>query len=477
MSYLLPSTVLAAGKGGDGCKCVSAPLISFKARAKHRQTPNSECWPSPVEWSALNKTLSGNLIRGVPPASVCYPSEPNYNEERCAVVLSQWFNSTWHAEDPISIDYPIWANNSCDPIYPNGTSITGDVNAGKKGCTIGNYPVYAINVRTAEHVSTALKWAAKRNVRVIVKNTGHSYQGRSVGYGSLSIWTHHLRGIEYIDAFKPTNCPVDKPLNAVRIAAGQTGYEVQAELAKRNMVIVTGGNPDVGLAGWLTGGGHGFLSSTYGMGADNLLEATVVTPDGKTLVTNPCKNSDIFFAIRGGGGGTYGVVLEVVVKAFPSPQTTAHIFKFGSLSPNITTEYWDMVAYIHTQLPRLKEGGMQGYYYMVGPPIYPTLAFLWAFYLYNKPNGTVEALMAPIEDRLKSQANLFLYSSEVSPSRSYWDTWSTNTNEAVANGGSAYGSRLLSAESLKDPNVTARVFASIGPSPLKKNVSTTPLVR
>jgi hypothetical protein len=403
---------------------------------------------------------------------VCYPEQPNYDEVQCAFIRSRWFNSTWHAEVPSSIDYPVWANNSCNPIYPNGTSVTGNADAGKKGCSIGAYSVYVVNATTAEQVSTAFKWAGQKNIRVVVKSTGHSYPGRSVGYGSLSIWTRNFRGIEYLESFEPKKCPVTEPLTAVRIAAGHTGFEVQAQLAKRNMVIVTGANPDVGLVGWLTGGGHGMLSRTYGMGADNLLEATIVTPDGKVLLANPCQNTDVFFAIRGGGGGTFGVVLEVVVKAHPSPATSIHTFALASLSPNISTEYWDLMGYIHAEMPRLKEGGMQGYYFMVGPPAYPVLAMLWGFYLYDKPNGTVEQLMAPIEARIKQSSNLFTYQSNITSGRSFWDVWGPRaSNELVAQGGSGYGSRLLSPRSLSDAERTARVFQQIGPYAKGTNVS------
>lgn len=237
------------------------------------------------------------------------------------------------------------------------------------------------------------------------------------------------------------------------------------ELAKHKSVIVTGANPDVGVVGWLTGGGHGYLSATYGMGADNLLEATIVTPSGQVLLANPCKNSDIFFAIRGGGGGTYGVVTEVVVKAYPTPRTTRHVFQLSTLSPNITTEYWDLMGFIHAEMPRLKKGGLQGYYYMVGPPDYPVYALLWAFMAFDKPNGTVEALMAPIEARLKAQANLFQYQSSVQTGDTFMDIYGASTNEQVASGGSAYGSWLLSPKSLSNATVTAKVFREIGPGP------------
>jgi hypothetical protein len=257
------------------------------------------------------------------------------------------------------------------------------------------------------------------------------------------------------------------------VAAGVTGMEAQAKAAENASIVVTGANPDVGVIGWITGGGHGKLSTTYGMGADNLLEATIVTPSGEVLLTNPCKNAGLFFAIRGGGGGTYGVVTEVVLKTYPTPRTTTHVLRLSTLSPNTTTEYWNLMSFIHAEMPKLKEGGMQGYYYMFGPPTYPFLAMMWTFDLYDKPNGTVERLIAPIEEKLKSQPHLFQYTSDITYHETYFDSLRGATNEDVAVGGSAYGSWLLSPRSLSSPDVTADVFSKIGSSSdgTKPNVS------
>lgn len=344
--------------------------------------------------------------------------------------------------------------------------MTGDAGAGKRGCSIGEYPVYVVNATTAEQVSEALKWAGKKGVRIVVKNTGHSYPGRSTGYGSLSIWTHNFKGIAFHDDFQPKSCPLNGTQMAATISAGETGASVLAELANYSAIVVGGANPDVGIMGWFTGGGHGQLSSTYGMGADNLLEATVVTTTGDILTTNACLHPELFFAIRGGGGGTYGVIIEAVMKAYPTPQTTVHTLRLGSISPSISSQYWDLMAFIHSELPRLKDGGMQGYYAMAGPPLAPTLSFLWFFYLYDKPNGTAEALFAPIKARLDSAPELFIYQVNISSTPTFYDMYgSESANELVATGGSAYGSRLLPKRSLVDDvNAVAKVFAEIGPS-------------
>lgn len=142
--------------------------------------------------------MHGALIASKPLASVCYVSSEwdDYDEASCDTVRSQWTVDSLHAADPISIDYPIWANNSCDPINEDGVSVTGDPHAGAKGCSLGaggggkgiggGYPYYAVNATSAKQVSAALKWAAEKNVRVVIKNTGHNVPGRSTGWGSLS---------------------------------------------------------------------------------------------------------------------------------------------------------------------------------------------------------------------------------------------------------------------------------------------------
>jgi FAD/FMN-containing dehydrogenase len=102
---------------------------------------------------------------------------------------------------------------------------------------------------------------------------------------------------------------------AATFAAGERVRNVYELAAKHDAVVVAGSAQDVGIMGWFTGGGHGPLSSTYGMGADNVLQIQIVTPTGDFLTANACQNPEIFWAIRGGGGGTFGVVTEVTMRA------------------------------------------------------------------------------------------------------------------------------------------------------------------
>ncbi|KAH8429146.1 FAD-binding oxidoreductase [Aspergillus melleus] len=152
----------------------------------------------------------------------------------------------------------------------------------------------------AQHVQATLRFANKHNIRLTIKNTGHNPE-KSSGYGSLSIWTHHMKHIEIHRYFTPTKCrSAESPFGAAIVGAGVQDGEILQYLAKRNLTTVVGSNMDVGVTGWATGGGHGILTGVYGMGADNIIEANIVTSQRDIVTANECQNSDIFWAIRGG---------------------------------------------------------------------------------------------------------------------------------------------------------------------------------
>ncbi|KAH8880480.1 FAD-binding domain-containing protein [Thozetella sp. PMI_491] len=422
---------------------------------KCKCAPTDVCWPDDSEFDALNETVSGQLIHAVPPASVCYPNALEYNPSACEFIAASWHNSTFHAADPVSIGFPWWANNTCPPLFPNGTSVNGDPDAGTKGCKIGGYPVYSLNATNISHIQAVVRFANEKNIRLNIKSTGHSFQGRSTAYGSLSVWTHNLRGAQWHEDFQPEGCTtVNLTQRAATFAAGERVRTVYEFADAHGSVIVAGSDQEVGVVGWFTGGGHGPLSSTYGMGADNVLQARVVTPTGELVTANACQNPDLFWAIRGGGGGTFGVITEVTMRAYPSPQTSRHGLTISALPETNSTTFLSLMAQLLSDLPRLKSGGMQGYMILV-PPGFAGIerwTLRWNLNVYDKPNGTIESLVAPLVqwlDALNGTSVSYISTFDHKPNfLSMWN--SVVSGEAVGTSGGSLGSRFLPSSALEN---------------------------
>jgi hypothetical protein len=222
----------------------------------------------------------------------------------------------------------------------------------------------------------------------------------------------------------------------------------------------------VGVMGWFTGGGHGPLSSDYGMGADNVLEATVLLPSGELVTTNACQYPDLFYAIRGGGGSTYGIILSAVLKAHPTPQTTHHTLFMTTKHRNASTQFYQTAASILAEFPTLKEEGMQGYFAFDRFDTWgnQVLSLNWGFYLYNKPNGTVERLLEPIKLLMERENASLTYFSRISSAPSFFKQYKKAPGaEPVASMGSM-GGWLLPKSALMNTTRLSKMLETIGPS-------------
>jgi len=187
----------------------------------------------------------------------------------------------------------------------------------------------AVAAETAADIATAVNFARDRGLGLVVKGTGHDYLGRSCAPGSLLIWTHPMRDIAVHDAFVPAagRSGPGRPgtgVPAISVGAGTRWLEAYQALAARGRCVQGGGCTSVGAAGGFTqGGGFGSFSRRYGTAAGNMLEAEVVTASGEILVTNASQHPDLFWALRGGGGGTFGVVSRLTMRTHPMPGTLA----------------------------------------------------------------------------------------------------------------------------------------------------------
>lgn len=203
-----------------------------------------------------------------------------------------------------------------------------------------------------------IAFAQENNIRFVIRNTGHDYLGRSTGAGSLSVWTHYLKDIEFLDWSDASYTG-----QAVKVGAGVQGYEILAATKARHLVVVGGECPTVGLAGGYTqGGGHSALSTNFGLSADNVLEWEAVTADGQIVKASPTENPDLYWALSGGGAGNYAVVTSMTVKVFPDSYVGGGTLAFYSADTTADAFYEGINAF-HAALPAMVDAGSMVVYY------------------------------------------------------------------------------------------------------------------
>jgi hypothetical protein len=207
------------------------------------------------------------------------------------------------------------------------------------------------------------------------------------------------------------------------------------------------------------------LTGEYGMGADNILEAVVVTPDGEILTANACQNEDIFWAIRGGGGGTFGVILSITIKAYPQPVVDVHGLSIIANNGTSSKSWWKLIAQVHALLPQLQDEGLKGYYTIGGPPSTATLQCAGSLFLFNKPNGTFEKITRPLQQLLAAANGTVNYSLAKIPLTNYYDILELlPASENVGTTTAITASRLITRRAVtEDQDLVAQTFERIGP--------------
>ena len=437
---------------------LSSILTTANAR-KCKAVPGTPSWPSDSAWTTLNNTISGALIKSVPPGGVCHPGQPNYNNNSCAAVAELW-TSSWdfYEDDPVGNAFNNWNNDTClpDPQLP---------------CSDVGYPVYVINASIPEHVQAGINFARENNVRLIVKSSGHDFLGRSVAPYSLSIWTHNLLGLSHHETFQQQchekNDP--EPYNgpAITMATGEDQGSAFAFANQYNLMINVAGHASIGFGGYVTGGGHSLLSFQKGLAADGILEMSVVLPSGEIVTANACQNRDLFWALRGGGGSTFGVILNFTTKAWPSEPVTEYIFGFGSPTLN-TVKFWDAMTYMAAQFPAIINGGAMCYGNIVPGSSTSSPSFGGSFQAPNMNAAQTAALLDPIATHINAMfaPDVIAVTSSIEWS-SYYDWWIHNQDTTTPMGiDVAIGSRILDEKALNHPNFSSIVQGAMGPEGL-----------
>jgi FAD/FMN-containing dehydrogenase len=208
--------------------------------------------------------------------------------------------------------------------------------------------VYAVAATSTADVVAAVNFARIHNLRLVVKGGGHSYQGTSSSADSLLIWTRAMNKVVMHDYFVAKGCEGKQPPQpAVTVEAGAMWWHTYNEVTTKNGRYVQGGGcATVGVAGLIQSGGFGSFSKNYGMAAAALLEAEIVTADGVVRTVNAVNDSELFWALKGGGGGSFGVVTKLTLRTRELPENFGAVF--GSIKANSDEAFKKLIGKIIT---------------------------------------------------------------------------------------------------------------------------------
>ena len=162
-------------------------------------------------------------------------------------------------------------------------------------------PLAIVQPQSHADVCTLIKYVKSKSLPFTLRTGGHNLEGRAVVERALLIDLRLLAGVT-----------IEFDRKSAVIQGGTLQEEVGNTLWKEGLGTATGSIPSVGYVGWATYGGYGPFSSHWGLGADQIISATVVNPDGEIYVAD----QDLLQGIRG-TGGLFGVILELTVKVYP----------------------------------------------------------------------------------------------------------------------------------------------------------------
>ncbi|MFL6174981.1 MAG: FAD-binding oxidoreductase [Marmoricola sp.] len=191
----------------------------------------------------------------------------------------------------------------------------------------GEEPLAVLRVAGAADVATAFRFAQDHDLPVAIRSGGHSYPGWSAGAGRLVLDCRQLAGVSMSGT-------------VATIGAGAALAPVYAAVAARGRALPAGSCATVGIAGLTLGGGVGVLTRALGLTCDSVSAMQVVTADGRTRTVDASHDPDLFWALRGGGGGHLGVVTSFRFRTTAAPQLQTFYLSWPISAATQVIEAW-----------------------------------------------------------------------------------------------------------------------------------------
>ena len=273
------------GAGLAAAAAAAWPFQHARAAPLARPRPGDPVWPGDGEWAKLQEATNGRLSALRAASDTTFSRNPFFRGDAPNLTENAGWLDAWRSEPS----------------------------------------AYVVAAESAGDVAAAVRFADAHNLRLVVKGGGHCYLGRSSAPDSLLISTRKMNAITVHDGFQPQGS-ASAPTPAISLGAGCVWLHAYQAAAGVKRYVQGGGCTTVGVGGLLLGGGFGSFSKRYGLAAASLLEAEIVTADGAIRTINAAREPELFWALKGGGGGTFGVVTRFTLATHELPA------QFGALN-------------------------------------------------------------------------------------------------------------------------------------------------
>ncbi|KAJ7443592.1 FAD-binding domain-containing protein [Mycena galericulata] len=419
--------------------------FSLAHKEKHqtcRNVPGSAGYPKAAAWSKLNATIGGRLVNVVPTAKYC-ASLPGG-----VCTSAQWTSAIFRSTIPGSMTDNNW-EQGYDLTPPSLCLRNGTI------CGQGDVPIFSVEAQSAADIQAAVKFASCNNLRLVVKSSGHDGLGRSTAPYSFLVRTAGLQDISMTDAF------VVGPRNmgpAVTIGSGVHTRTLYEETKANGKIVVAPTAATVCPAGgYVQGAGHSALSPLFGLAADNVLEFHIVVASGKLLQVNSISHPDLFYALRGGGAGSWGIIISATFRTFPTFDEAFSVIQIAASSNGAMGALAAVHAHHIFDLEPVRAG--QYLYVFAATPNMTALTFQLFTHIASTTAAQAAVLLAPFRSAALALPDVSLVAEEYTVQ---------NVNDALfmaddmAGNDMVVGSRLIPASVLREsPDTVGKIYEQL----------------
>lgn len=316
--------ILATKKMQAILVCIIGACSSFTVHAatmNYCHPGNSTCWPTAEEIDELNRVMQSQSKAcqerklkwdglGSPlPCPIPYlGNQPLYglgaeNNLRQIYVESEFDKSQTCFQKMFNASTTPHVTEYCNASVRNNPPIH------EPNSTDSSTPAFTAFPDSVANVQSLIRFARDHRLCVSVTGSGHDFLQRHSCNSSLLIRTSLLRH------------PVvwGKDNETMTVSSSSTFSMLQFEASKRGRFVVSGWSSSVGIAGFSLGGGHGPVSPSNGLGVDNIISADLVLANGDFVTVSATNHSDLWWALRGGGGSTWGILIDFTIRAHENP--------------------------------------------------------------------------------------------------------------------------------------------------------------